>query len=167
MMKNKHLAKAVASQKFYEFRTKLEAKCKEVGISSLPCKGEYLTVNEEYFEELEEILIGADVGVSLTIRVIEELLKDETVLERSKLIIISSEIKPAMGMITSPNLTEENYLDLTIAPFTDSQIELLIKQFSDFNYDKEFLKTAAKISCGNPSIVEQIILLQKEFQQYR
>ena len=32
MMKNKHLSKAVASQKFYEFRTKLEAKCKELGI---------------------------------------------------------------------------------------------------------------------------------------
>ena len=32
MMKNRHLSKAVASQKFYEFRTKLEAKCKETGI---------------------------------------------------------------------------------------------------------------------------------------
>ena len=32
MMKNRHLAKAVASQKFYEFRTKLKAKCNENGI---------------------------------------------------------------------------------------------------------------------------------------
>ena len=32
MMKNKHLSKAVASQKFYEFKTKLQAKCKETGI---------------------------------------------------------------------------------------------------------------------------------------
>ena len=32
MMKNKHLSKAVASQKFYEFRTKFQAKCKEIGI---------------------------------------------------------------------------------------------------------------------------------------
>ena len=32
MMKNKHLSKAVASQKFYEFRTKLQTKCKENGI---------------------------------------------------------------------------------------------------------------------------------------
>ena len=32
MMKNRHLSKAVASQKFYEFRTKLLAKCKENGI---------------------------------------------------------------------------------------------------------------------------------------
>ena len=32
MMKNRHLSKAVASQKFYEFRTKLEEKCIELGI---------------------------------------------------------------------------------------------------------------------------------------
>ena len=32
MMKNKHLSKTVASQKFYEFRTKLQAKCNENGI---------------------------------------------------------------------------------------------------------------------------------------
>ena len=32
MMKNRHLSKAVANQKFYEFRTKLSAKCKGNGI---------------------------------------------------------------------------------------------------------------------------------------
>ena len=32
MMKNRHLSKAVASQKFYEFRIKLQAKCNENGI---------------------------------------------------------------------------------------------------------------------------------------
>lgn len=32
MMKNRHLSKAIAQQKFYEFRTKLLIKCKEYGI---------------------------------------------------------------------------------------------------------------------------------------
>lgn len=32
MMKNKHLSKAIASQKFYELKAKLKAKCKEYGI---------------------------------------------------------------------------------------------------------------------------------------
>ena len=32
MMKNRHLSKAVASQKFYEFRRKLQAKCTEKGM---------------------------------------------------------------------------------------------------------------------------------------
>lgn len=32
MMKNRHLSKSVAQQKFFEFRTKLLAKCNEYGI---------------------------------------------------------------------------------------------------------------------------------------
>jgi putative transposase len=32
MMKNRHLAKAVAQQKFYEFRVKLGHKCRQKGI---------------------------------------------------------------------------------------------------------------------------------------
>ncbi|MDE6658375.1 MAG: transposase [Oscillospiraceae bacterium] len=32
MMKNRHLVKAIAQQKFFEFRTKLQAKCKAYGI---------------------------------------------------------------------------------------------------------------------------------------
>ena len=32
VMKNRHLSKAVAQQKFYEFRTKLEYKCRQNGI---------------------------------------------------------------------------------------------------------------------------------------
>ena len=32
MMKNKHLSKAVASQKFFEFKTKLNSKCKQSNI---------------------------------------------------------------------------------------------------------------------------------------
>ena len=32
MMKNRHLSKATASQKFYEFRTRLQGKCAEKGI---------------------------------------------------------------------------------------------------------------------------------------
>ena len=36
----------------------------------------YKQVNEEYFEELEQILIEADVGVSLTLRIIDEALAE-------------------------------------------------------------------------------------------
>ena len=36
----------------------------------------YKEVNEEYFEELEQILIEADVGVSLTLRIIDEALNE-------------------------------------------------------------------------------------------
>lgn len=36
----------------------------------------YKTVNSEYFEELEEILIESDVGISLTLKIIEEVLDE-------------------------------------------------------------------------------------------
>ena len=36
----------------------------------------YKEVNQEYFEQLEEILIEADVGVSLTLRIIEEVIEE-------------------------------------------------------------------------------------------
>lgn len=36
----------------------------------------YKEVNQEYFEQLEEILIEADVGVSLTLRIIEEVIDE-------------------------------------------------------------------------------------------
>ena len=35
----------------------------------------YKSVNQDYFDSLEEILIEADVGVNLTIRLIEEVLE--------------------------------------------------------------------------------------------
>ena len=36
----------------------------------------YKKVNQDYFEELEEILIESDVGVNLTLKVIDELLEE-------------------------------------------------------------------------------------------
>lgn len=48
----------------------------------------YASINAEYFEELEEILIESDVGVSLSIKLIEELLdeaKQENIKEPSKI----------------------------------------------------------------------------------
>lgn len=93
---------------------------------------------------------------------IRELLEEDIVLERSKFIIISSEPKPGLGLITSPKLSEENYLDLTIAPFTETQIETFLKQYSEFKFGKDFINFSAKISGGNPCIIEQMVLLKAD-----
>ena len=48
----------------------------------------YKVVNQEYFEELEQILIESDVGVSLAIRIIDEVLqrsKDEKITDPQKI----------------------------------------------------------------------------------
>lgn len=98
---------------------------------------------------------------------LKELIEDDYIFDKSKIIILNSQIKPGMGLITSPKLTEENYLDLTIAPFTPAQVEIYLKQFSEFDFGSDFINLAAKISGGNPAVLEQIILLQKDLKDNR
>lgn len=96
---------------------------------------------------------------------IKELLNEDLILERSKFILITSNPKPGMGMITAPKLITSNYLDLTIAPFTPVQIETFLKQFNEFNFGKDFINLAIKVSGGNPSIVEQMVLLNNDIKR--
>lgn len=96
---------------------------------------------------------------------LQELLKDEYVLQRCKFIILSREIKPGMGRITSNILTPENYKDITITNFTESQVEALITQYKDVNVGKDFMKLAAKVSSGNPAVVEQAVMLYKDVKR--
>ena len=93
---------------------------------------------------------------------LQELLKDDYVLERCKFIIISEIIKPGLGCITSPKLTAENYVDITLAPFTQTQIEVQISQYNNVDVSKDFINHAAKISAGNPAFVEQLVFLYKD-----
>lgn len=97
---------------------------------------------------------------------IKELLKEEIIHERSKFIIINSEPKPGLGLITAPSLADENYLDLTIAPFTETQVETFLKQYNEFNFGKDFINFAVKISAGNPSVIEQMVLLKADIKKY-
>lgn len=96
---------------------------------------------------------------------IKELLKEDLINTRSKFIILSSEIKPGLGRITTINLKPENYLDLTIAPFSETQIEIFLKQYNDYAFSKDFAKITTKVSNGNPSIVEQIVLLNADIRR--
>ena len=93
---------------------------------------------------------------------LKELLCDDVILERCKFILIYQTPKPAMGCITSPKLLECNYADLTIASFTPMQIEAQINQYSDVSLGKDFINLAVKVSAGNPSVVEQMVLLYKD-----
>ncbi len=96
---------------------------------------------------------------------LQELLKDEYILQRCKFIIVSREVKPGMGRITSPILRPENYKDITVAPFTESQIETLITQYRDVNIGSDFIKLAAKFSGGNPAFAEQMVMMYKDLKR--
>ena len=62
------------------------------------------------------------------------------------------------------DLKPENYLDLTIAPFTATQIEVFLKQYPD-HFGRDFANLATKVSEGNPSIVEQMVLLASDVRR--
>ena len=93
---------------------------------------------------------------------IKELLKEDLVLEKSKFIFLCKESRPSMGLVSSPKLDTENYLNLSIAPFTPTQIETLLKQYTGAKFGSDFVNTVIKNSGGNPSVVEQMVFLQKE-----
>ena len=76
---------------------------------------------------------------SMSFDFLKELLKDEYILDRSKFIIISRTSKPGMGFISSPNLKEESYTDLSLAPFSNNQTEAMVAQYSDINAGNDFL----------------------------
>lgn len=90
------------------------------------------------------------------------LLEDDYILERSKFVLISAVEKPGMGLITSSKLLEENYVDITISLFTKNQVDILINQYNDLAAGEDFINLAYNTSLGNPSIVEQFVLLYKE-----
>ena len=92
---------------------------------------------------------------------IKELLQEDIILNRTKFILLSSEQKPGLGLITANSLKEENYLDIVLAPFTDTQIEEFLKQYNDGSFGKDFVNLTQKISKGNPAIIEQLIYLKK------
>jgi tetratricopeptide (TPR) repeat protein len=96
---------------------------------------------------------------------IKELLKDDLIQNRAKFILICNEPKPGMGLISSENLSNENYLDLTIAQFTKNQITEFLKQYKDEGFDADFVTTAEKIGQGIPANIEQLILLKKDINR--
>ena len=97
---------------------------------------------------------------------IKELLNEDIIHERCKFVILSREQKPGMGLITSPNLTSENYSDISIAPFTPNQVEALLKQFTKFKFGKDFTNLAVKLSGGNPAVIEQMVLLNNDIKRH-
>ena len=76
---------------------------------------------------------------------LKELLNEQEIINNAKFIIISSITKPGLGLITSPLLNENNYLDLSIASFTTVQIESMLKQYKDFTFGKDFVNLAMKL----------------------
>lgn len=89
-------------------------------LSSLSKK--YKKVNQEYFEELEEILIESDVGVNLTLKVIEELLEET----RKNKISDSEEINELLIDILFKDYESKGSVNKDIAFYNDHPTVILI-----------------------------------------
>ena len=94
----------------------------------------------------------------------KELLLDETIQQKSKIIITTTEPRPGLGVFNLPCYQDENYLDLTIAPYTLNQINMFLKQYNA-NTDKKFVEKVFKLSNGNISVAEQIIFLENDIKE--
>jgi len=102
---------------------------------------------------------------SMSFDFLKEILKDDYFLQRCKIIIVSKIVKPGLGCITSPKLSEENYIDLTIAPFTTNQVRALISQYRDLNTSDDFINNTIKLSNGCPANTEQAVMLYKDLMR--
>lgn len=72
-LKNKFSKKAKVDSKYVEGMSKSR---KNFSSKLTNLSNRYKSVNQEYFDELEEILIESDVGVSLSLKIIEEVLEE-------------------------------------------------------------------------------------------
>ena len=95
---------------------------------------------------------------------LKELMNDDFVLQKCKFIITTQSQKSGLGFIQTSKLDEQNYLDLSIAPFMQNQVETFFKQYKDLKIGKDFINFALKVSQGNPAILEQMALLQFDMQ---
>ena len=84
-LKDKFKKKDVTTEKYSEGLAKSR---KNFSNKLTNLSNRYKSVNEDYFEELEEILIESDVGISLTLQIIEEVLnksKEEHITDPTKI----------------------------------------------------------------------------------
>lgn len=96
---------------------------------------------------------------------LKEIFSDEALIDRCKLIITNNDNKPGLGLFQTPLLPIDNYLDIALSAFNNSQVQEMLKQFADIKFGKDFINLTIKISKGNPSIIEQIALFYKDIRR--
>ena len=75
-LKSKFSKKEEQGETVDKYQRGLEKSRKNFSSKLTELTKKYKTVNEEYFSELEEILIESDVGISLALKIIEEVLEE-------------------------------------------------------------------------------------------
>lgn len=96
---------------------------------------------------------------SFSYEILNILISNDFIRENLTVILTCSKEQSGINCITSPALTDSNYVDVTIMPFSKEQIEPIFNGYKDAPITPEIKKQILKFGDDNPIIVEQLINL--------
>lgn len=97
---------------------------------------------------------------------INELLSIPDVFENTTFILTYAEPKSAKACISHPNLKENFFVDITIAPFSSDKISPMFDKYKNLDLNIEQRNLITKYSNGNPAIFEQYINLANDKKRF-
>ncbi len=103
---------------------------------------------------------------SMSKEFINELLSIPEVYDNTTFILTYAEPKSAKVCIVHPNLTENSFVDITIAPFTSDKMSPMFDKYKNLDLNIEQRNLITKYSNGNPAIFEQYINLANDKKRF-
>jgi len=95
----------------------------------------------------------------LSYEILNILLSREDLKEKLTYILTCSKEQSGINCITNVNLTENNYVDITIAPQTSEQIEPIFANYQKLNLSKDLKSKILYFSKSDPIHTEQLLSL--------
>ena len=96
---------------------------------------------------------------SFSYELLNILISNDLIREKLTILLTCSKEQSGANCITSPFLEDNNYVDVTIAPFTREQIEPIFTNYSSVPITKDIKNNILKSANDNPILVEQLINL--------
>lgn len=96
---------------------------------------------------------------SFSYELLNILISNDLIRENLTVILTCSKEQSGVNCITSPVLNDNNYVDVTIAPFTREQIEPIFSNYTSVSITKDIKNNILSVAEDNPIIVEQLINL--------
>lgn len=96
---------------------------------------------------------------------IQELSKTEESKNNCKFIFTYNEPTPVRGIFSVPEYKDNAYVDVTIAPLKNIQLDAFLLQYNELEFTGAMKEALFKISNGNPSVIEQALNLMMDYKR--
>lgn len=96
---------------------------------------------------------------SFSYELLNILISNEFIREKLTLLLSFSKEQSGINCISSPYLTDNNYVDVTILPFSNEQIEPIFENYKNLNLSDDTKSKIMHFGDGNSILVEQLINL--------